>query len=311
MSEDFVKVDEGNQKAVRAILESISGQNRYTPVVKIAKGSASSLLDLLEKADFDAKFDIAHSALRDAILGTPAKTLADLWNKLESGLATETTLGLIKAKTDNLDAALSTRATEITLAAIKAQTDKLAFDASNNLKTVSAGGSTELATYVVMNTAAQASAANKHFISLFNATGSGKIMKIHEIWARYTQAAAVTGVGFNMNVKRTTAQGSGGTTLTPRLYDENDPAIPAQVTALQVPTTAPTEQDIIRDFFTATEGLMETTGHAGAFTTMFPIFQKRDGLRPLVCREGKGITVKQITSSTVGTWSIEILFTLE
>ena len=130
MAEDFVLVDEGTAKKIRAYLESISGQSVYTPVVKLSK-STGALLDPLEKVDFDAKFDITHSALRDAILGAPARTLSDLYGTH----ATETTLAGIKTKTDNLDALLSTRATEPTLAAIKAQTDKLSFDTSNFLKT--------------------------------------------------------------------------------------------------------------------------------------------------------------------------------
>lgn len=44
---------------------------------------------------------------------------------LPAGAATEATLALVKAKTDNLDAALSTRATEATLALIKAKTDNI------------------------------------------------------------------------------------------------------------------------------------------------------------------------------------------
>lgn len=44
---------------------------------------------------------------------------------LPTGAATEATLLLIKAKTDNLDVALSTRATEATLLLIKAKTDNL------------------------------------------------------------------------------------------------------------------------------------------------------------------------------------------
>ena len=308
MSESHVLVDEGTAKKIRAILELT---DKYTPVVKISKGSGTALQDLLEKADFDAKFDITHSAFRDAILGVSNKTLTDLFNTL----GTENTLALIKAKTDNLDVLLSTRLAESTFTArintlgqkTMAGSTPVVIASDQSSLPVSSG---EEATYVVQNSAAQASAANKHFISLFNAGGSGKTMKIHEIWARYAQAAAVTGVGFNLQIKRTTAQGSGGTALTPKLYDENDVAIPAQVTALQAPTGAPTEQDILRDFFTATEGLMETTGHAGVLTTIFPIFRKQNGLRPLVCREGKGITIKQITSSTVGNWSIEILFSL-
>ncbi|AFU57283.1 hypothetical protein Ngar_c03660 [Candidatus Nitrososphaera gargensis Ga9.2] len=43
-------------------------------------------------------------------------------------------LPLIKAKTDNLDTALSTRATEATLSGVKTQTDKLSFDVGNALK---------------------------------------------------------------------------------------------------------------------------------------------------------------------------------
>jgi hypothetical protein len=55
--------------------------------------------------------------------------------------ATEDTLGLIKAKTDNLDVALSTRAAETTLGNIKAKTDQLTF-IGDTLK-VTSGSTTE------------------------------------------------------------------------------------------------------------------------------------------------------------------------
>jgi hypothetical protein len=53
------------------------------------------------------------------------KTKTDNLDAAISTRATETTLGLVKAKTDNLDAALSTRATETTLGLVKAKTDNL------------------------------------------------------------------------------------------------------------------------------------------------------------------------------------------
>jgi hypothetical protein len=64
-----------------------------------------------------SQLNITLSSLRDSITGVSPnnKTLKDI----------NDTLLLIKAKTDNLDVALSTRATESTLALIKAKTDNL------------------------------------------------------------------------------------------------------------------------------------------------------------------------------------------
>ena len=65
----------------------------------------------------------------DVLLSTRASetTLASILVALGglAGLATEATLALIKAKTDNLDVALSTRASQATLALVKAKTDNL------------------------------------------------------------------------------------------------------------------------------------------------------------------------------------------
>ena len=85
-----------------------------------------------ELVNLNAK-DFATSAKQDALLAE-LQLKADLTETqpvslaavpLPAGAATEATLALIKAKTDNLDVAQSTRASEATLALIKAKTDNI------------------------------------------------------------------------------------------------------------------------------------------------------------------------------------------
>ncbi|MBI4331996.1 MAG: hypothetical protein HY673_12010, partial [Chloroflexi bacterium] len=78
-------------------------------------GDGSTALTNRDVSTDLANLDLALTALRDAIAGAGAgtKTLADVVTAVEnldlevSDVASETTLALIKAKTDNLDLALS------------------------------------------------------------------------------------------------------------------------------------------------------------------------------------------------------------
>lgn len=156
---------------------------------------------------------------------------------------------------------------------------------------------------------AVAFAQNKHHIALFNAAGSGKIVKVRKLFGVNLQTGAITGVAARFDVKRTTAQ-SGGTEITPVSMDTNDAALPAQIVvatgatitegALLFPWMTVNEEN------TATQAL--TTSH---FQQIANILMEGADVRDLTVREGQGLTVKQITSSTVGSFGWILVFTVE
>ncbi len=64
-------------------------------------------------------------------------------------------------------------------------------------------------------------AARTTHLDLFNASGSGKKIRVKGIFIVPT-LAAVTGVGLTWELIRTSAVGTGGSTLTPQPYDSNN-----------------------------------------------------------------------------------------
>lgn len=91
--------------------------------------------------------------------------------------------------------------------------------------------------------------ANKLLVDIFNATGSGKVMDIRGIWLIPKMDAAVTGaLAVRVDLYRTSVVGTGGIAAQTdsatidvgggnfTKFDENNTAIPSQITARASPT---------------------------------------------------------------------------
>jgi hypothetical protein len=151
-----------------------------------------------------------------------------------------------------------------------------------------------------------AGAANKIYLDLFNATGSGKIVKLRKLFMS-TNGAAITGVGLQFDVDKTTAVGTGGTVLTPRPADSLNGALPAQITARHAPTGGAT-----KDFTWFSMGLdPEETRPAMGIMPMINWLPEHEAIQDIVLREGQGIRVIQITSNTAATMGSYLVFTTE
>lgn len=167
---------------------------------------------------------------------------------------------------------------------------------------------TALPTYYVLADAV-AFATNKQLISLLNAAGSGKVLAIKKLFLINLQTSSVTGVAIRADFKRITTH-SAGTLITPQAADSTNPALPAEVTA--------------RTGATVTEGaIMFPLGFANdeiGATQAFPSSILLQGLnfipegietQEIRIRPGEGVTLKQITSSTVGSFAYLIVFTMD
>lgn len=162
------------------------------------------------------------------------------------------------------------------------------------------------ATYIVAtgNSVNVAAARTTHF-DLFNASGSGKILEVVGLFIIPT-LTAVTGVGLTWEVIKTSAVGTGGTTLTPRALDSANAALPAGITARSKPTGGATTNFVLTYPNTSSE---ETNPYAGmasilnhlAFATMLDV-------QSLTLREGEGLKIDQTTNSSVGSTNIQVVF---
>ncbi len=165
--------------------------------------------------------------------------------------------------------------------------------------------------------AAVAVANNRHMATIWNGSGSGRIVRVTRIWITTKQTASVSGVITKFSIYKMTADGSNGTTITPIAYDTSSEAIPAQVTFRYNPTADITYDTnvLYRSMCFSTDEYAVADATIDGVQTMIPIMVMWDtgygesDLQFLTLREGEGITIFN-TPSTVGTVNIDIEFTM-
>lgn len=171
----------------------------------------------------------------------------------------------------------------------------------------------ELPTYIVGNssTSGIANAQNKIYIALFNSSGSGKIIKIREIWIMNAQLTAVTGVGVEWNIDNINSAPTGGTTLTPRKMDSQNPNLPGQIVIQEAPTGGANKVFTWFPVYLSNDEIIGTQFGA-VLCNMIPVYPAiPKECQDITLREGEGIQVKQITNTTVGKAYVLIVFTVE
>ena len=153
---------------------------------------------------------------------------------------------------------------------------------------------------------AVAFATNKHHITIFNATGSGKTVRVHKILPINLSLTAVTGVGIRFEVRKATAA-SAGTTITPEKFDSSNDNLPAGVTVRTNGTV--TDGALLYPIALNNDEIPLTLLNANM--QIRNIFYDDIKTQPFVLRENEGLTVKQITASTVGSFAWLIVFSVE
>jgi hypothetical protein len=150
-----------------------------------------------------------------------------------------------------------------------------------------------------------APAASKHMLTLFNAAASGVIVEVYDLRALLLQIAAVTGVTLRWDILKASAA-SAGTVITPELFDTGAAALPAGVTVRTGGTV--TAGNRLGGLIVAGEEI--TTAQTNLGAVGFDLLPALKNLRakPLVLREGQGLTVQNVTSSTVGTFGLSVTF---
>lgn len=163
----------------------------------------------------------------------------------------------------------------------------------------------------------QAVGASKVYCDLFNATGSGKIIKVLSIFVYPDIDTAVTGtVAVELALSRTTAVGTGGTAATndstsltaPTItrFDTADTVVPAQVTARSAPTGGATAGAYLGSRWVFTE---ETNAGSAIASAMGADLIRNEGAK-LIIRENEGLRIVQGTVASVGNIAVEINFAL-
>jgi hypothetical protein len=161
--------------------------------------------------------------------------------------------------------------------------------------------------YNTATTTGAAAAQNKIFIDVFNASGSGRVVRLRKMFVQI-HVATVTGVSIQFDLDRTSAVGTGGTTLTATKSDTADENLPAQITARHAPTGGATKSGTT---LFATPISTEETMTGAHLSWAWNIIPEGTEVREPTAREGEGLRLIQITSSTAGTISVVAVFTTE
>ena len=164
------------------------------------------------------------------------------------------------------------------------------------------GTPTQAQTYIA-SANSTAAAASKDYLTLFNASGSGKVLKVVSATVRMGNTAAVTGAGAIFVISRVSTAGTTCTAQTIRLIDSANAAVPAQVTANTNCTTDPT---VSYDYTTCSVDLEETRPSVTNYCYKF----ENTGGQPLTLREGQGIMLKTTAVVPVGLATVTIEFTM-
>lgn len=157
---------------------------------------------------------------------------------------------------------------------------------------------------------AHVAAARTTLFDIFNASGSGKVMRVTGVYI-IPALVAVTGVGQTYEVIRTSAVGTGGTTATPAMFDSANAAVPAQITARTKPTGGATTSATLQLINGSSE---ETTPYASMASVLNHVpmgGMLAPGEVGWVVRENEGLKIDQTTNSAVGNVNVQIVFTLE
>jgi hypothetical protein len=162
---------------------------------------------------------------------------------------------------------------------------------------------------------------DKLYLDLFNASGSGKVIDVRGIWLIPKLDAAVTGaLAIRIDAYRTSAVGTGGTALAADSatrdvaggsiwkFDEDNAALPAQITARNSPTGGATISRWMFPSNVAPEESNTSMGYLTQWQNLVPAFMFG---QKLAFREGQGLLLKQGGVASVGSVSIFVAFTLE
>lgn len=152
-----------------------------------------------------------------------------------------------------------------------------------------------------------APAATKSMFALFNAAASGVVVKVHSLRARLLQTAAVTGVVLRWDTLKASAS-SAGTVITPDKWDSGIGALPAGVTA-RTGGTITSGNRLCGLIVSGEEHTTALPQRLAEGIDLMPFNLIKSN--PFTLREGEGINVQNVTSSTVGLFGILCVFSVE
>ena len=184
-----------------------------------------------------------------------------------------------------------------TLVSASGDYNSLTTDANGNLRVVEGRYSGQ--SYVAY--VASAAGGSKDQLNVFNASGSGKVLRISSINISTANTAAVSAAMLYFTIDKSSTAGATCTAVTIRLVDSNNAAVPAQVTAGTNCTTDPTSSFT----YSACSVYGDEASSEPRFATLNCYHAEG---QPITLREGEGIAIKQTAIAGAGTVGFQIIF---
>jgi hypothetical protein len=155
--------------------------------------------------------------------------------------------------------------------------------------------------------------ANTVHWDLFNADAA-LVVRVISILQIPNVTTTVTGVVFDWTLTRTTAVGTGGSTITPWQVDSSDAALDADITCRSKPTGGATAGTTLRSFSISSEETTAATIHLASIgglelvpASLWPVNLGKG----IVLRQNQGLRCVQVTNSAAGNTGWLITFTVE
>jgi hypothetical protein len=155
-------------------------------------------------------------------------------------------------------------------------------------------------------------APNKSLMTLFNGSGSGRIIRLHRIQCLNSSPTARAGVITNFDIRTVTAS-SGGSAITPTAHNPSQTALAAQVVVATGATD--TVADLLRRFMWSTDEAtaaslsIDEIQTVPALNVVWDNGYQDTSVPSLVLREGQGVALRQAGSGTVGLVDVRFEFT--
>ena len=153
----------------------------------------------------------------------------------------------------------------------------------------------------------------KSMLDIFNATGSGRVLRVYRCYHWNSVPALVAGVLTTMQLRRTITGSSGGVAVTPVKHATTNAALHANVTAGTGRTT--TDSDLFRQYTWENDDSAMGNSTISEWELMMPYTEiwnaghGEEAVQPVTCRENQGFHIKHAGSTVIGNNDFEIEFT--
>ncbi len=158
-------------------------------------------------------------------------------------------------------------------------------------------------------------ASSKSMLTVFNGSGSGRIVRVKRVWVLNNQTSGVTGVLTTFELRRISAS-TGGTAGSSVKHDTSSEAIPAQITITTGSTDTLTSDPALMKFMWSNDEPAVsslTNDETECIPSLACVFDTATGdadIEPLVLRSNEGLSVRHTGTSAVGVADVIVEFTM-